>query len=66
MARVLIIEDNSDLAANIADYLEAKGHVVDVALDGVTGLHLAVSQPHDVIVLDEWLGENRCPRVAIV
>jgi DNA-binding response OmpR family regulator len=52
---VLIVEDNPDLAANIADYLEAKGHLVDVAMDGVTGLHLAVSQPHDVIVLDLML-----------
>jgi DNA-binding response OmpR family regulator len=52
---VLIVEDNSDLAANITDYLEAKGYLVDVALDGVTGLHLAVTQPHDVIVLDVML-----------
>jgi DNA-binding response OmpR family regulator len=52
---VLVVEDNADLAANIADYLEAHGHVVDVAMDGVTGLHLAVSEPHDVIVLDLML-----------
>jgi DNA-binding response OmpR family regulator len=52
---VLIIEDSKDLAANIADYLEAKGYLVDVAMDGVTGLHLAVTQPHDVIVLDLML-----------
>lgn len=52
---VLIVEDSPDLAANIADYLEAKGYLVDVALDGVTGLHLAVTQPHDVIVLDLML-----------
>lgn len=52
---VLIVEDNQDLAANIADYLEAKGYLVDVAMDGVTGLHLAVTQPHDVIVLDLML-----------
>jgi DNA-binding response OmpR family regulator len=52
---VLIIEDSQDLAANIADYLEARGYVVDVAMDGVTGLHLAVTQPHDVIVLDLML-----------
>ena len=52
---VLIIEDSNDLAANIADYLEAKGYLVDVAMDGVTGLHLAVTQPHDVIVLDLML-----------
>jgi len=52
---VLIVEDSPDLAANIADYLEAKGYLVDVALDGVTGLHLAVAQPHDAIVLDLML-----------
>lgn len=52
---LLVVEDNPDLAANIADYLEAKGHLVDVAMDGVTGLHLAVSQPHDVVVLDLML-----------
>lgn len=52
---ILLVEDNQDLAANIADYLEAHGYLVDVAMDGVTGLHLAVSQPHDVIVLDLML-----------
>lgn len=52
---VLVVEDNADLASNIADYLEAKGYLVDVALDGITGLHLAVTQPHDVIVLDLML-----------
>ncbi|MDD3530567.1 MAG: response regulator, partial [Gallionellaceae bacterium] len=52
---ILVVEDNADLAANIADYLEGRGHLVDTALDGVTGLHLAVAQPHDVIVLDLML-----------
>lgn len=52
---ILIVEDNADLAANIADFLESHGHQVDVALDGVTGLHLAVTQPHDIIVLDLML-----------
>jgi DNA-binding response OmpR family regulator len=52
---VLIVEDNPDLAANIADYLEARGYLVDVAMDGVTGLHLAVTQSHDVIILDLML-----------
>lgn len=52
---VLVIEDSQDLAANIADYLEARGYLVDMAMDGVTGLHLAVTLPHDVIVLDLML-----------
>jgi DNA-binding response OmpR family regulator len=50
--RILVIEDNSDIAANIGDYLEDKGHVVDFAGDGVTGLHLAVVHDFDAIVLD--------------
>lgn len=50
--RVLIIEDDSDLAANLYDYLESKGHTADAAGDGVTGLHLAISNDYDVIVLD--------------
>lgn len=53
--RILIIEDNSDLAANLYDYLEARGHILDTATDGVTGLHLAVTHDYDVIVLDLML-----------
>ncbi len=50
--RILIIEDDADLAANIYDYLETKGHNADAAGDGVTGLHLAVTNDYDVIVMD--------------
>jgi DNA-binding response OmpR family regulator len=50
--RVLIIEDDSAIAANLYDFLEARGHTVDAAADGVTGLHLAVTQPFDAILLD--------------
>ncbi|MEQ1591297.1 MAG: response regulator transcription factor [Thiobacillaceae bacterium] len=64
---VLIIEDSQDLAANMADYLEARGYLVDAAMDGVTGLHLAVTHPHDVIVLDLMLpgidGLSLCRRL---
>lgn len=52
---VLIIEDNPDLAANVCDFLEAKGHSTDAAGDGLTGLHLAVTQNYDAIVLDVML-----------
>lgn len=49
---ILVIEDNPDLAANVCDFLEAKGHIVDAAGDGITGLHLAVTKNYDAIVLD--------------
>lgn len=50
--RILIIEDNRDIAANLGDYLSDRGHEVDYAFDGVTGLHLAASSELDAIVLD--------------
>lgn len=49
---ILIIEDDSDLASNIYDYLETKGHIADSAGDGVTGLHLAITNDYDVIIMD--------------
>jgi DNA-binding response OmpR family regulator len=52
--RVLVIEDHTDIAENIGDYLEPKGHVLDYAADGVTGLHLALTNDFDAIVLD-WM-----------
>jgi DNA-binding response OmpR family regulator len=50
--RVLIIEDHQDLAENIGDYLESRGHLPDYAMDGIGGLHLALTRKYDVIVLD--------------
>ncbi|MBP6299163.1 MAG: response regulator transcription factor [Arenimonas sp.] len=50
--RLLVIEDNRDIAANLGDFLEDRGHTVDYAADGVTGLHLAVVNEFDAIVLD--------------
>jgi len=50
--RILIIEDDSTIAANLYDFLAARGHAVDAAADGITGLHLAVSHGFDAIVLD--------------
>jgi DNA-binding response OmpR family regulator len=50
--RILVIEDNSDIAANLGDFLEDRGHTVDFAADGVTGLHLAVVNDFDAVVLD--------------
>ena len=49
---ILVIEDNPDLAANVCDFLEAKGHIADAAADGITGLHLAITKKYDAIVLD--------------
>lgn len=53
--RILVIEDNRDILANIVDYLELKGFIVDCAQDGLSGMHLALTQPYDLIVLDIML-----------
>lgn len=50
--RVLIIEDDRDISANLCDHLAAEGHDLDLAEDGVTGLHFAVRNEYDAIVLD--------------
>ena len=49
---VLLVEDNRDIAEMVVQFLERKGYAVDYAGDGVTGLHLAVANHYDVIVLD--------------
>lgn len=65
--RILIVEDNPDLAANLVDYLEAKGHLPDTTGDGISGLHLATRNTYDVIVLDLVLpgldGISLCKRL---
>jgi DNA-binding response OmpR family regulator len=50
--KVLIIEDERDIAANIWDFLERRGYVVDHAIDGEQGLEQAMVGNFDVIVLD--------------
>jgi DNA-binding response OmpR family regulator len=52
---ILLIEDNHDIADMVCEYLERSDYVMDHAADGVTGLHLAVSNDYDVIILDLML-----------
>jgi len=52
--RLLVIEDNRTLVANLFDYFEARGHQLDAAPDGVTGLHLASRGGYDAVLLD-WM-----------
>lgn len=52
--RVLMIEDDLDIAGNVGDFLEAAGHQVDFAYDGISGMHLALTREFDVIVID-WM-----------
>lgn len=64
---VLVIEDNSDLVANLYDFLEPRGYVVDAAYDGRSGLHFARDNEYDAIILDLMLpdmdGQEVCSRL---
>ena len=53
--RILVIEDEPKLADYLKKGLSEQSHVVDLARDGVNGLHLALEGAYDLIVLDVML-----------
>jgi two-component system OmpR family response regulator len=53
--RVLVIEDDRELASYLAKGLKEAGHTSDHAADGKDGLLLAASEPYDAIVVDRML-----------
>ncbi|QJR82706.1 response regulator transcription factor [Alteromonas pelagimontana] len=53
--RALIVEDNRDICENIAAYLEKHSYILDFAYDGISAMHLVLTNPFDVIVLDLML-----------
>eukprot|EP01041_Mallomonas_annulata_P022331 gene22331-42598_t len=50
--RILVIEDNPDIVANLYAFFEPRGHHLDSASNGYAGLALARENRYDVIVLD--------------
>ncbi len=55
MPRILLIEDDPEIAAQIRTGLAAAGHAVDHAGDGRTALALAAEGRHSVVVVDRML-----------
>ena len=55
MTRILVIEDNRNLATGLRNNLEIEGYEVDVAADGQAGLAVARSGAPELIVLDLML-----------
>ena len=53
--KILIIEDEVKLAEYLRKGLGEAGYVVDVAHNGVDGLHMALEGVHDLLVLDAML-----------
>jgi len=50
--RILIVEDNQELARQIKDSLEQEFFIVDVANDGEKGWFLGDTEPYDAVILD--------------
>ena len=57
MAKILIIEDDADIAAFVEMELRHEGYAVEIARDGLTGLEAALGGAHDLILLDVMLPE---------
>ena len=57
MAKILIIEDDADIAAIERDYLVLSGYEVTICPDGASGLTAALEQPFDLLLLDLMLPE---------
>ncbi|HSN72823.1 MAG TPA: response regulator, partial [Steroidobacteraceae bacterium] len=54
-ARVLIVDDDHELAQMLTEYLAGEGYETTVATDGVRGLDLLAEQRHDLVILDVML-----------
>lgn len=50
--RVLLVEDDSALARQMADFLRAENFAVDIAANGEDGRHLGLTEAYDVAILD--------------
>jgi two-component system OmpR family response regulator len=65
--RILVIEDDRQLAASLRRGLESEGYAVDVALDGTTGDWLAHEQAYDAMVVDVMVpgiaGDELCAKL---
>jgi DNA-binding response OmpR family regulator len=57
MSRILVVEDNANLAYGLTASLELEGHQVTVARDGAEGLRAARDGRHDLVILDLMLPE---------
>ena len=55
--RVLVVEDEPRLSAQLRTTLEAAGYAVDVAHDGEEGHYLGANEPYDAVLLDLGLPE---------
>jgi len=55
--KILLVEDNADISANVREYLELEWYEVDQAFDGEVGIEKATRSDYDMILLDLSLPE---------
>jgi two-component system, OmpR family, response regulator len=53
--RILLVEDDKKIASFVTKGLKEAGFVVDYAIDGEQGLHLALTAPYDAAIIDIML-----------
>lgn len=65
--KILLVEDDYDVAKNVCEYLESSSHVVEVAPDGLIGLDCITRERYDCVILDINLprltGIQLCERI---
>ena len=54
-ARILLVEDETNLRRTVTDLLKSDGYAVESSGDGLEAQNLAMSQPYDLIILDVML-----------
>ncbi len=52
MARVLVVDDDADIRAEMVEYLTGKGYEVEQAADGLEALEKFEAAPADVVITD--------------
>ncbi len=55
--KILVIEDDVETAAYIANGMNEHGHAVDMAATGRDGLFMATAGPYDLMIVDRMLPE---------
>ena len=53
--KILLVEDDAEVAGHVVKSLRQHGHVVDHAPDGASGLMLAVDERYEVMIVDRML-----------
>ena len=53
--KILVVEDEKNIAELERDYLEANGYTVEIEFDGKNGLDKAIGSDYDLVILDVML-----------